>query len=67
MRIAIVGRNAWHHTALAAFRAGHEVIVVYRNPRALEAIRDVQFEARQVDLNDRVALRNAFTGGYASS
>jgi dihydroflavonol-4-reductase len=49
-----------HHTALAALRAGHEVIVVYRNHRSLEAIRDFQFEARQADLNDLQALRGAF-------
>lgn len=64
MRIAIIGATGMlgHHTALAASRAGHEVIVVYRNPRSLEAIRDFQFEARHADLNDRVALRSAFTG-----
>jgi dihydroflavonol-4-reductase len=64
MRIAIVGATGMlgHHTALATSRAGHEVIVVYRNPRSLESIRDVQCEARQADLNDRGALRNAFTG-----
>jgi nucleoside-diphosphate-sugar epimerase len=44
-----------HHTALAALRAGHKVIVVYRNPRSLQATPDVQFEARRADLNDRVA------------
>ena len=35
MRIAIVGATGMlgHHTAVAALRAGHEVIVVYRNPR----------------------------------
>jgi dihydroflavonol-4-reductase len=62
MRIAIVGATGMlgHHTALAASRARHEVIVVYRNPRSLEAIRDVQCEARQADLNDRHALRGAF-------
>jgi len=64
MRIAIVGATGMlgHHTALAAVRAGHEVIVVYRNPRSLGAIRDVRCEARQADLNDRVALHNAFIG-----
>ena len=64
MRIAIVGATGMlgHHTALAALRAGHKVIVVYRNPRSLQAITDVQFEARQADLDDRVALRNAFIG-----
>src|SRR5216684_5656359 len=64
MRIAIVGATGMlgHHTALAAVRAGHEVIVVYRNPRSLGAIRDVPCEARQADLNDRVALHNAFIG-----
>jgi uncharacterized protein YbjT (DUF2867 family) len=46
-----------HHTALAALRAAHKVIVVYRNPRWLEAIPDVQFEARRADLNGCVALR----------
>jgi NAD(P)-dependent dehydrogenase (short-subunit alcohol dehydrogenase family) len=44
-----------HHTALAALRAGHKVIVVYRNPRSLQATPDVQFEARRADPNDRVA------------
>jgi NAD(P)-dependent dehydrogenase (short-subunit alcohol dehydrogenase family) len=64
MRVAIVGATGMlgHHTALAAVRAGHEVVVVYRNPRSLEAIRDVQREARQADLNDRAAPRNAFSG-----
>jgi dihydroflavonol-4-reductase len=64
VRIAIVGATGMlgHHTAVAALRAGHEVIVVYRNPRSLEAIPDVQFDARQADLNDRLALRNAFIG-----
>src|ERR1700693_231217 len=64
MRIAIVGATGMlgHHTTLATSRAGHEVIVVYRNPRSLESIRDVQREARQADLNDRGALRDAFTG-----
>ncbi len=54
MRIAIAGATGMlgHHAALAALRAGHEVIVVYRNPRSLEAIRDVQSQARQADLND---------------
>jgi dihydroflavonol-4-reductase len=62
MRIAIIGATGMlgHHTALAASRAGHEVIVVYRNPRSLEAIRDFRFEARQADLNDRHAPRSAF-------
>jgi dihydroflavonol-4-reductase len=62
VRIAIVGATGMlgHHTALAALRAGHEVIVVYRNHRSLEAIRDFQFEARQADLNDLQALRGAF-------
>jgi dihydroflavonol-4-reductase len=50
-----------HHTALAALRAGHEVVAVYRNPHSLEAIRDIPLEAKQADLNDREALRNAFT------
>ena len=50
-----------HHAALAALRAGHEVIAVYRNPHSLEAIRDIPLEARQADLNDREALCNAFT------
>ena len=50
-----------HHTALAALRAGHEVIAVYRNPHSLEAIRDIPLEAKQADLNDRETLRNAFS------
>ena len=50
-----------HHTALAALRAGHKVVAVYRNPRSLEAIRDIPLETKQADLNDREALRNAFT------
>ena len=40
MRIAIVGATGMlgHHTALAAFRAGHEVIVVYPEVSIDEAI-----------------------------
>jgi dihydroflavonol-4-reductase len=66
VRVAIVGATGMlgHHTALTALRAGHKVIVVHQS-RSLQAIADVQFDARQADLNGRLALRNAFIGADA--
>lgn len=61
MRIAIVGATGMlgHHTALAALRAGHELVVVYRNPKALASLGDLTFTGQRADLDDRAALRAA--------
>ncbi|MES2072590.1 MAG: NAD-dependent epimerase/dehydratase family protein [Pseudomonadota bacterium] len=67
MRIAIIGATGMlgHHAAIAATRAGHELIVVYRNPLSLPLLHDLQFDARQADLNDRAALKSALAGADA--
>ena len=67
MRLAIIGASGMlgHHVAAAAVHAGYNLIVTYRNPRSLELLKDLTFEARQADLDDRDALRRALAGADA--
>lgn len=51
-----------HHTALATQRAGHELVVVYRNPKSLPALADLRAEFRQGDLDTPGSLKTALQG-----
>jgi dihydroflavonol-4-reductase len=64
MRIAIIGATGMlgQHTALAAAAAGHELVLVYRNPKSLERLGDLQYEARRADLEHRATLVRALDG-----
>lgn len=64
MRIAIIGATGMlgHHAAIAAASAGHEPVVVYRNPRSLQQLGDLNCERRQADLRDRAAMKSALAG-----
>jgi dihydroflavonol-4-reductase len=67
MRIAVVGATGMlgHHVARGAHRAGHDVIALYRSPRLLDSLRDVDCESRQADLNDVHSLHRSFRGADA--
>jgi dihydroflavonol-4-reductase len=67
MRIAVAGATGMigHHVAREAHRAGHDVIALYRNPKLLETLRDVDCEPRQADLEDVGSLRRSFNGADA--
>lgn len=54
-----------HHTTLQAVAAGHEVLVIYRNPGRLVQFTGTQFEARQANMNDRATLGLALAGADA--
>jgi len=67
MRIAVVGATGMlgHHVAREPHRAGHDVIALYRNPKLLESLKDVDCEPRQADLEDVNSLRRSFRGADA--
>jgi nucleoside-diphosphate-sugar epimerase len=46
MRIAVIGATGMlgHHFAREAHRAGHDVIALYRSPRLLKSLEDVDYE-----------------------
>lgn len=64
MRIAIIGATGMlgHHSTAAAVEAGHEVVVTYRNPRALERLGGLKVEGRPADLDDPGSLERALRG-----
>ncbi|MFT3926395.1 MAG: NAD-dependent epimerase/dehydratase family protein [Myxococcales bacterium] len=64
MRVAVLGATGMlgRHTAEAVLSAGHELVVVYRNPASLKRLEDLRFTGRQADLNDRAALEQALMG-----
>jgi dihydroflavonol-4-reductase len=63
MRIAIVGATGMlgHHVAREAHRAGHDLIALYRSPKLLESLKDVDCEPRQADLRDVHSLHRSFS------
>ncbi len=63
MRLAIIGATGMlgRHAAIAAVNAGHDVIVTYRSPQALERLADLKCEARRGDLSDSDSLRDALS------
>jgi dihydroflavonol-4-reductase len=64
MRIAIIGATGMlgHHAARAALARGHELTVVHRAGSRLEGLKDLHFDARVADLDDRGALAAALRG-----
>ena len=67
MRIAVIGATGMlgHHVAREAHRAGHDVIALYRSPRLLKSLEDVDCEPRQADLEDVNSLNRSFKGADA--
>ena len=67
MRIAVVRATGMlgQHVARHTLRAGHDLIALYRNPRALNSLAGLRCEARQADLDDVDSLRRGFRGADA--
>lgn len=49
-----------HHTARALRVHGHELVVIHRPGSKLDKLAQLEFEAREADLDDRPALERAF-------
>lgn len=64
MRVAIIGATGMlgHHTALAAQRAGHDVIVLHRPNSQLSQIDDIKGERRVATLDKRQWMERALEG-----
>lgn len=61
MKIGIIGATGMlgHHTAKAVLDAGHDLAVIHRQGSKMEKIKDLTFESRIGDLNDRISLVEA--------
>lgn len=64
MRVAILGATGMlgHHTALAAQRSGHDVIVLHRPNSQLSHIDDIKGERRVATLDKRQWMERALEG-----
>jgi dihydroflavonol-4-reductase len=64
MRIGIIGATGMlgHHTALAAQRAGHEVVVLHRANAHLDHLRGFKYTGRIADLDQPTTLGTALRG-----
>ncbi len=67
MHITVIGATGMigNHIVRAAHSKGHDVVALYRNPATLNALKDLDVEFRQADLNDMSSLRRAFKGSDA--
>lgn len=64
MKIGILGGTGMlgHHMAIEAQIRQYELILIHRKGTDLDRVRDLRFESRVADLNDRGSLIKAFDG-----
>ncbi|KYG72022.1 dihydroflavonol-4-reductase [Roseivirga ehrenbergii] len=64
MKIGIIGGTGMlgHHLAIAAQLRQYEVVIIHRKDSNLSHIKDLQFESRIADLNDRGSMIRAMEG-----
>tara|TARA_A100000171_G_scaffold49537_1_gene58810 strand:+ start:3646 stop:4635 length:990 start_codon:yes stop_codon:yes gene_type:complete len=64
MKIGIIGGTGMlgHHLAIAAQLRQYEVVIIHRENSNLSHIKDLQFESRIADLNDRGSMIRAMGG-----
>ena len=61
LSIAIIGATGMlgHHTAKAVMDAKHDLVVIHRKSSDLSRIKDLHFDSRIGDLNDKKSLIEA--------
>lgn len=64
MKIGIIGGTGMlgHHLAIAAQLRQYEVVIIHRQGSNLDRIKDLQFESRIADLDDRGSMIRALKG-----
>jgi dihydroflavonol-4-reductase len=64
MKIGIIGGTGMlgHHLAIAAQLRQYEVVIIHRQGSNLDRIKDLQFESRIADLDDRGSMIRALNG-----
>ena len=64
MKIGILGGTGMlgHHMAIEAQIRQYELVLIHRKGTDLDRVRDLRFESRVADLNDRGSLIKAFEG-----
>ncbi len=63
MKLGIIGGTGMlgHHIAIAAMFKQYDIVIIHRKNSDLSRIKDLTFESRIADLNDRGSLIKAFT------
>ncbi len=64
MKLGIVGGTGMlgHHLAIAATFKQYELVLIHRKSTDLSKVKDLEFESREADLNERGSLIRAFQG-----